>query len=248
MARCRARTEDGTGPLCNRKVKKDGMRCYQHKGLPTAPPRLSKSVELPKRGTRGSARAREQARHSRAAARAARIEEKKRERIKAAADYCSDLLMEGWSETVAERAADYVSDQAWNRIFRSRGNQCKTLAQLARQALAVKDQLRDLLGSVVAWILSLIGVGAAAREFAGELATNIPVLPVDAKLIAVARGLQVTGIALCVIREENVTRCQCFVDLALAETKTQVRKILVTALGDWAQLAEFSPKEARRAA
>jgi hypothetical protein len=252
MARCRARTKKGTGPLCTHKVKKDGLRCWQHEGLPTAPPRMSKPSARRKSGKRrsgisGSAHLREQERR-RAAAKAARIEEKKRERVKKAASYCSDVLNDGWVDAVAERATDYVTDETWYRVFRSRGSQCRMLARIAQRILAAKDQLHNWLGDFLAWLLSLVNVGTTAREFAGELAANIPIPPIDLKMVAVARGVQVAGIVVCVSRGEDLTKCQCFVDLALVETKTKVKKILVAAMGDWTRLAYLTPKEQHRAA
>jgi hypothetical protein len=247
MARCRARTENGTGPLCKNKVKKDGLRCHLHKGLPTAPPRLSKTV-TPKSASRKPTstavlRSREVERQSKAAAKEARLEEKRREQVKTAADYCSSLFTDGWADTVADRATDYVSQQTWDRLFRRRTNQCKALARLAQNVLMVKDELHAWIGRLVAWLLSLVGVDATVRNFAGELASNIPITPVDVKIVAVARGLQVSGIALCVFRDEDITRCQCFIDLALAEAKTQVKKILAAAMDDWVNLALFPPRE-----
>jgi hypothetical protein len=240
MARCRARTKDGTGPLCTRKVKKEGLRCWQHKGLPTAPSRLSMPPKPRRRGASRTIPTHER----RAANRVARAEAKQRERIQKAADYCSDILTDGWAAAVADRAAEYVTDQTWHRLFRSRSNHCKTLARIAQRILAGKDKFHGWLGDLIAWLLSLVGISAAAREFAGELASNIPILPIDAKIAAVTRGIQVTGILLCVIRDEDLTKCKCFIDLVLVEAKTTIKKILVTAIGDWTQLANFPLQEA----
>ena len=178
----------------------------------------------------------------RVAAREARLEERRRERVRAAADYCSDILADGWADSVAERAADYVSPEIWERLFSRRKNQCKALARLAQRVIAVKEELHDWIGGLVAWVLALLGVGATGREFAGELARNIPIVPVDAKIVAVARGLQVSGVTLCIFRSEDITSCQCFIDLALEETKSRVKKILVAAMDDWAKLVIYSPK------
>jgi hypothetical protein len=49
----------------------------------------------------------------------------------------------------------------------------------------------------------------------------------------------VTGVLLCLVSGDDLTRCQCFIDLALSETKTQVKKILVAAINDWTGLANF---------
>lgn len=57
----------------------------------------------------------------------------------------------------------------------------------------------------------------------------------------VARGLQVTGILLCLVDGRDLTRCQCFIDLALAETKSRVKQILLAAMDDWTRLATYTP-------
>lgn len=84
-----------------------------------------------------------------------------------------------------------------------------------------------------------MGGGDAARAFAEELASKIPIGPVDAKMVAVARGVQVAGILLCVMDDRDLTQCQCFIDLALAETKERVQRMLVAAMSDWTNLARF---------
>jgi hypothetical protein len=248
MARCRARTKKGAGPLCTRKVREAGLRCWQHKGLPTAPPRASKASGTRKRKSGSTTRMREQERRRRATIRATRAEEKNRERVQLAADYCTDILSSGWADAVAERAAEYVTKATWNRLFQSRVNHCKALARLAKAILYGRDRLHQWVGTFVAWILSLIGIGAVAREFAGELASNIPIPMLDAKALAVSRGLQVTGILLCVVRDDELAGCQCFIDLALVEAKTRVKKILITAMDDWVRLAESPPKSWRQVA
>jgi hypothetical protein len=68
---------------------------------------------------------------------------------------------------------------------------------------------------------------------------------IDAKIVAGVRGVQMTRILLCVVREEELTPCEYFIDLALSETRTRVRKIVIAAVGDWTALAEFPPKDAR---
>lgn len=89
-----------------------------------------------------------------------------------------------------------------------------------------------------------LGAGDAAQAFADELASNIP-LPIDAKMIAVARGVQVAGILLCVMDNTDLTRCECFIDLALAETKERLQQILDAAMSDWTGLARFASPASR---
>jgi hypothetical protein len=162
-----------------------------------------------------------------------------RERVKKAAEYCADVVTRDWVEAVTERATDYVTEQTWKSLFRSRKRNCRSLAEIAKEILATKERIHRVIGEIVAWLLSLIGINEVARMFARELASRIPIPAVDAKAIAVARGVQIAGIVICVSAGDDLTRCQCFIDLALTETKTRVKKILLAATHDWAR-KEFS--------
>jgi hypothetical protein len=253
MARCRARTERGT--LCQVRVKKAGQRCRHHKGMPEAGPRPSKPSAQRRKRTPATAR-RNQSRTTRMRStpppksnrrREQEAQRRRQQRIEEAAEACSDVLTDGWRGTVAARASDYVTETTWRRMFGGRRRRrCRLLAELASTILAGKRKLHDLVGSFASWIAAFAGAGDVTRTFARELASAIP-LPPDAKLAAVARGLQVTGVLLCVVDGEDLTRCQCFIDLALAESKTMVKKILVAAMDDWTGLAGFPPKEPRPA-
>jgi hypothetical protein len=66
-------------------------------------------------------------------------------------------------------------------------------------------------------------------------------LPFDEQAIAVTRGIQMSGVLLCLGNGRELSRCACFVDLAREEAKEQVKQVMVTALGDWRGLARFPP-------
>lgn len=158
------------------------------------------------------------------------------------------MVYSGWPEAVADRATSYVSQATWDRLFRGRRRKrCKALAQIAAAFLEAKDTIHGILGSLASSLLAFFGVGDATQAFAEELVTNLP-LPMDAKIIAAARGIQVTGILLCVVNGDDLERCQCFIDLALELTKTQVKKLLVVAADDWINLSAFPRRPARSAA
>lgn len=164
-----------------------------------------------------------------------------RERIKQAADFCADTLSGGWREAVADRATEYTQT-AWERLSRSRRKRnCKKLARMARAILQAKDQIHKLAGELAGDAASVAGVRGAALEFTEELVANIP-LPIDAKMVAVARGIQVAGILMCVMDNRDLTKCECFIDLAKAEAKERVQQILVAAMSNWTNLARFSAK------
>jgi len=114
------------------------------------------------------------------------------------------------------------------------------LARMARTILKTKDRLHDLAAELAGDAFSVAGVHGPALDFTKELARRIP-LPFDAKMIAAARTIQMAGIVLCLMDQRDITRCQCFIDLALAETKERASQILETALGNLTRLAEFGP-------
>jgi hypothetical protein len=113
---------------------------------------------------------------------------------------------------------------------------------MARKILNAKDQIHkfaaDLIGEAVC-------VKGAALAFTKELVSNIPLNPIDAKMTTVARGIQITGVLLCVMDNRDLTRCQCFIDLALAESKERVKQILIAGMSDWTGLARFGSQATR---
>lgn len=176
-----------------------------------------------------------------------REQERERERVREAAEFCADSLSGGWKEAVADRITGYAGS-TWPRLRRShRKRNCKALARIARSILEAKAQIHKAVGGMFGWATGALGAGGAARAFIEELASNIPLGPIDAKMVAVARGVQVAGIVLCVMDDADLTECQCFIDLALAETKERVNQILVAAMSDWTGLARFTPKASRSA-
>lgn len=271
MALCGARNDDGTS--CRNPVRAPEMRCWRHGG-PRAPAsrgrrtassyskgsarRRSSSWSNPaaSRPVWGQAVSRppapvpsswqrppERTRTPSAPPPPSR-RDRERQRVREAATFCADSLSDGWQEAVAARITDYAGS-AWEHLKRSRRKRnCKALARIARLILAAKTQIHDLIGYTTGWAVKKLGAGDAARAFAAELARNIP-LPSDAKMIAVARGVQVAGILLCVMDGRDLTRCECFIDLAMAETKERVQQILDAAMSDWTGLARFASSAGR---
>ncbi len=115
------------------------------------------------------------------------------------------------------------------------------LARMARTILKAKDQIHQLAGELASQAASVAGVRGAALDFIRELVKRIPISPVDAKLTAAARTIQMAGIVLCLMKGRELTRCDCFIDLALAETKERVSQILENRLANWAELARYGP-------
>ena len=169
--------------------------------------------------------------------------EQERDRVREAAAFCADSLSDSWQAAVADRITSYAQT-AWERLssrFR-RKRSCKQLARMAREILNAKDQIHKVAGELAG---GAIGAKGAALAFTRELVSNIPLNPIDAKMVAVARGIQITGVLLCVITGRELTDCQCFIDLALAESKERVNQILVAGMSEWTGLAGFGPQATR---
>jgi tetrahydromethanopterin S-methyltransferase subunit C len=162
------------------------------------------------------------------------LTEEQQSRVERAAAFCADVVVDGWADAVATRAADCLSLTVWNSLFKGRRRRdCKALAALAKALLAGKKKLHEMVGAIGGWLAGLIGGNLLARAAAKELAEKIPIPVIDERTMAVARGLQVIGISLCLAENTPLDRCQCFIDLALAETKERVKQVLATALDDW---------------
>jgi hypothetical protein len=171
--------------------------------------------------------------------------DQERERVREAAVFCADSLSGSWQATVADRLTGYAQT-TWERLARSRRKRnCKALARIAQSILEAKTQIHRAVGTLFGRAAGALGAGDPARAFTEELAANIP-LPIDAKMIAVGRGVQVAGILLCLMDNRDLTKCECFIDLALAETKERVNQILVAAMSDWRGLARFTLGSPRR--
>jgi hypothetical protein len=112
---------------------------------------------------------------------------------------------------------------------------------LARTILKLQDQIHQLAGELAGNAASVAGVRGAPLDFTRELVARIPIRPVDARLTAAARAVQMAGIVLCLMDGRDLIRCDCFIDLALAETKEQVSQLLEARLGRWTELARFGP-------
>ncbi len=140
-------------------------------------------------------------------------------------------------KVVVRRATEYVSDQTWQRLTRGwSGRRCSALAKLARTILEAQDRLREGLVEVTDRTLRLLNRSSVERQFAAELVKRLPLPAVGENLIATARGLQVTGIVVCVTESRPLTQCACFTDVVLVEGQAKVKSLITAGLEDWAGL------------
>ena len=157
--------------------------------------------------------------------------------IRNAASYCADAINAGALRAIEERAGQYVSDETWDRIKRSwRTHNCTAFAKFARAILDGKKRLHSWIGKTAGFVASLMGANGVVRLLADEIASHVPLPFVDDNATIAARGVQITGIVMCVVQGRDLTECACFRDVVIEEGKERVKELLAEALADWSGL------------
>jgi hypothetical protein len=159
-----------------------------------------------------------------------------------AAILCSNAIL-GQDVLAAfeSQITDYVSTEVINELAEHwDGKSCEDLAKIARGLLGIKGHLIKILQVALNWTMEKTGVGPFPRLVACQLIAAIP-LPWNAKLVAVARVLQVTGICLC-FSHDRLMECRCLHDLVQFESMQAISHLLTGAIHDWREIAERMPE------
>jgi hypothetical protein len=106
--------------------------------------------------------------------------------------------------------------------------------------LGLKGYLTKILQVALNWVMKKTGSGTLPRLVVCQLVAAIP-LPWNAKLVAVARVLQVTGICLC-FSHDRLMECRCLHDLVQFESMQAIGHLLTGATHDWREIAEWMPE------
>ncbi len=168
-------------------------------------------------------------------ARADELTPQEQDRVERAVAFCADTVTESWESAVGAQVVDCISPETWNRLFGGHRDQtCKALADTAKALLDGKEALHEFVGSVAEGLAEDVGLEPVDRAVVKELAKRIPIPVIDQKIVMIARSLQMIGILLCLGEGRPLNRCQCFIDLALAESKECVKQIVTDAMEDWA--------------
>lgn len=153
--------------------------------------------------------------------------------LEEAVRFCIEISQDGGESAIAQRAAEYVSEETWKALlYKYRSGGCDDLAKLARQILEGKKKLHDLVARAAGGLLGILGRSRIERLFAQEVARNIP-LPMDGKLAAAARGLQIAGIYICLVGDQQISECACMQDVVKTEGKARFKKLLESSIEDW---------------
>jgi hypothetical protein len=140
----------------------------------------------------------------------------------------ADVLADGLRPTIADRVADRVVDYlGWSGRWRLRtrrwsGADCRLLAQTAKAVLDLKRKLHDVTGEAVSRLLPP-DTPRFHRMLVKKIAAKVP-LPPDIKLEAIARGLQIIGIFMCIVGNMPLERCACLRMLGPQLIKEQIKR------------------------
>ena len=157
---------------------------------------------------------------------------------------------------VPQRACEYVTDKTWDHVANGRFGwrlswrlgpwRCTALADLARGILEGDKTLHKELLKPLKILMEILEWPFVVRVFALELAAGletIALLPLDQKVKATARGLQLTGVALCGLQGRDLEKCPCFKDLVAVEL-TQLgeqflNRLISVGATDWGELGNL---------
>jgi hypothetical protein len=108
------------------------------------------------------------------------------------------------------------------RFWRWGPRDCRLLAQTAKAVLALKQKMHEVTGELVVRLLPA-DTPQFHKMLIRKIAEKLP-LPPDVKLAAIARGLQIMGIYLCIIRDVPLDRCACLKQLGPEMIKERIKK------------------------
>jgi hypothetical protein len=146
----------------------------------------------------------------------------------ALADSLTDRISSAITSRVADRVVDYLGLAGAYRLRWQRRRwaavDCQALAHTARAVLALKRKTHELTGEAVSALLPE-GTPRFHRTLVKKIAEKLP-LPWDAKLEAIARGVQVIGIWMCLVQNLPLERCACLQMFGVALFRERVEQYI----------------------
>jgi hypothetical protein len=151
----------------------------------------------------------------------------------------ADVLIDGFEGAVADRVVDYLGALGHLRLkWRARSwaaANCQVLADTAQAVLDFKAELHAAVGDAASELVAQLvrhladqDVPPFALELVKKIAAKVP-LPPDAPLAAIARGLQLIGIYLCLFLARLDT-CPCLLMFGRYQAMEQAKERLRTDL------------------
>lgn len=145
------------------------------------------------------------------------------------------MVTTSWQEAAESRATAALTRSLADSLRRRRHRHCAALASLSHHVMREKSRLHDLAGSVAAFTFRYSGASLFTQRVAFHLVRGLP-HPWDIKLTVAARGMQATGILICLLGGNALATCPCFQDLALGLTKDQLKEFVHGMGQDWLRL------------
>ena len=158
-----------------------------------------------------------------------------------AAKLCAAAILDQSVLTVFEnQITDLVDAELVHELMQGwDGKQCDDLAKVAKKLLGVSSYLRKILQIVADWLLMKAGYGDLVRLIVCQLVVVVPV-PWNAKLVAAARIIQISGICLC-FANDRLLECRCLHDLVEFEGMQAIGRLTTSAIRDWREIADRMP-------
>jgi hypothetical protein len=141
-----------------------------------------------------------------------------------AATLLANIFVDGLDAALSDLVVEYLGKREAGRLRRrrrARGN-CQPLADAAKAVLDLRDKTHEVVGKAVGDLLPP-DTPDFAREVTSKVAEKIP-LPWDAKFEAIARGLQVIGIFMCMVQGLAPAQCACLIMMVSAASEELIKE------------------------
>lgn len=148
----------------------------------------------------------------------------------ASAAFVAAVLTDGFNPALAgelsDRVTEYLGREQKRRLHKrdQASVDCTLLAEAARAILALKQKTHQAVGEAAGQLLDRVvrDLPRFHRLLVKKVVEKLP-LPWDAKLAAIARGLQVIGIWICLVGD-RLEQCECLRMLGIAVVKEQAEQ------------------------
>ena len=146
----------------------------------------------------------------------------------------SQLLRGDWQTLAADHLASIFGDELWPE-FQLHGLDpgiCQALALAARKLLALGDLVPDAAGEFAAHVVEEAGGGKLACKIAQRVAKCVMkkmMLPIQAKLELMARGLRAIGIYICSVLGQ-IESCPCLRDWLRGKAPEVIKEAVLDTL------------------
>ena len=162
------------------------------------------------------------------------------QQTRTAAEWCADVINDGWAATISDRFVDLGIDEkllrrAKRHCAATGFGDCVALAATARGLKTIEDALHSWMGRLIEKVTARLGLSTPEQQLAGALSAKMIPLFGEEHIKATRRSLQILGVAWCLPNDKPLQDCPCFMDLAGQMTKEQLKELLSADLHHWSR-------------